>query len=36
MAFLVVKFTEIESRNGRKMIESRMLGARTWERGRGS
>ena len=36
MAFLVVKFTEIESRNGRKMIESRMLGARTWGRGRGS
>ena len=36
MAFLVDKFTEIESRNGRKMIESRMVGARSWGRGRGS
>ena len=36
MAFLVVKFTEIESRNSRKIIESRMVGARSWGRSRGS
>ena len=35
MAFLVVKFTEIESRNSRKIIESRMVGARSWGRSRG-